>query len=80
MKSQIFIASVLATACVSLAAAELRKDFRIRDPFVLTDDGTYYLYESKPWFGGNGVSVRTSTDLEHWSEKKPAMVLPNSPS
>ena len=76
MKNQMLIVSAVAAACLSLAAAELRKDFRIRDPFVLTDNGTYYLYESKPWFGGNGVSVRTSTDLEHWSEKKPAMVVP----
>jgi glycerophosphoryl diester phosphodiesterase/GH43 family beta-xylosidase len=75
MKKQLIFASV-AAACISLAAAELRTDFRIRDPFVLTDNGTYYLYESKPWFGGKGVSVRTSTDLEHWSEKRPAMDVP----
>ena len=76
MKAQLALAAVLAGACAFQANAELRKDFRIRDPFVLADNGTYYLYESKPWFGGNGVSVRTSKDLEHWSEKKVAMVVP----
>jgi len=55
-----------------------RDEFRIRDPFVLPDVGTYYLYESKPWSGGNGVFVRTSTDLENWSEKSPVMTLPAS--
>ena len=76
MKAQIALAAVLAGACAFSAYAELRKDFRIRDPFVLADNGTYYLYESKPWFGGKGVSVRTSKDLEHWSEKMPAMIVP----
>ena len=76
MKKQLIFISSVAAACLSLAAAERRADFRIRDPFVLADNGTYYLYESKPWFGGNGVSVRTSTDLERWSERKPAMVVP----
>ena len=50
-----------------------RAEFRIRDPFVLAEDGVYYLYESKPWNGGRGVFVRTSTDLEHWTEKRQAM-------
>ncbi len=75
MKNQILLATALTAACLS-ATTELRKDFRIRDPFVLADNGTYYLYESKPWFGGKGVSVRTSKDLEHWGEKRPAMIVP----
>ncbi len=56
---------------------EKRDDFRIRDPFVLVDGGKYFLYESKPWFGGKGVSYRVSTDLENWSERHTAMVLPS---
>ena len=43
-----------------------RADFRIRDPFVLAENGVYYLYESKPWDGGRGVFVRMSTDFERW--------------
>ena len=76
MKAQLALAAVLVGACAFSANAELRKDIRIRDPFVLADNGTYYLYESKPWFGGKGVAVRTSKDLEHWSEKKPVMAVP----
>lgn len=53
-----------------------RDEFRIRDPFVLTEGDTYYLYESKPWFGGRSVSVRTSKDLERWSEKAEVMKVP----
>lgn len=30
-------------------------DIRIRDPYIVMDDGTYYLYESKPWDGGREV-------------------------
>ena len=56
--------------------AATRDEFQIRDPFVLPDNGTYYLYESKPWSGGCGVAVRTSTDLEHWSEKRLVMTMP----
>ena len=50
-----------------------RADFRIRDPFVLAEDGVYYLYESKPWDGGRGVFVRRSADLEHWTDKSQVM-------
>jgi len=55
-----------------------REEFRIRDPFVLPENGTYYLYESKPWFGGQGVAVRTSKDLETWSEKTEVMRVPTN--
>ena len=66
------------TGCVSSRkaipdATITRADFRIRDPFVLAEDGIYYLYESKPWDGGRGVFVRMSTDLEHWTEKRQVM-------
>lgn len=69
---------LLACSAVAVLAANAAKraDFRIRDPFVLVDNGTYYLYESKPWFGGQDVCVRTSTDLENWSEKSVVMQIP----
>ncbi len=54
-----------------------RDEFRIRDPFVLAENGTYYLYESKPWNGGKGVAVRTSKDLENWTDKEMVMTLPS---
>ena len=72
-------AIMLQTGCISSLektipdATIARADFRIRDPFVLAEDGIYYLYESKPWDGGRGVFVRTSTDLEHWTEKRQVM-------
>ena len=78
MRNKVMLAVAVAAAGIAAVAAEFRKDFRIRDPFVLPDGGTYYLYESKPWFGGNGVFVRTSTDLEHWSEKRQVMAVPES--
>ena len=70
--------AVLQTGCVSSVASSpsaqcARAEFRIRDPFVLAENGVYYLYESKPWDGGRGVFVRTSVDLEHWTEKRQAM-------
>ena len=56
--------------------AHRRLDFRIRDPFVVVADGKYYLYESTPWRGGSEVWVRTSRDLEQWSDKKTVLRLP----
>lgn len=53
-----------------------REDIRIRDPFIVTIGNKYYMYESTPWFGGKGVSVRTSVDLENWTEKKEVMSVP----
>lgn len=79
MNRRDFLGLTAAFAAAGLAAepkALTRADFQIRDPFVLPDNGTYYLYESKPWNGGKGVGVRTSTDLELWSEKRMAMTLP----
>ena len=55
-----------------------RDEFQVRDPFVLAEDGVYYLYESKPWNGGNAVFVRTSRDLESWSGSHKAMTVPDS--
>ena len=52
--------------------------FRIRDPFVLAENGMYYLYEAKPWSGGRGVNVFTSKDLKRWTPKVPVMELPES--
>ena len=66
----------LLSASTLTAEAFTRDDFQIRDPFVVPEDGVYYLYESKPWYGGDGVFVRTSRDLETWTEKKRVLSLP----
>ncbi len=44
-------------------------DINIRDPFVLVEDGKYYMYGSRG-FGQTGFDVYVSTDLENWSEAK----------
>ena len=67
----LFSSGLLQMGCISPQktipdATIPRADFRIRDPFVLAEDGIYYLYESKPWDGGRGVFVRMSTDFERW--------------
>ena len=74
----LFSLTVLVTLGVHAEPAKTwtRDEFRIRDPFVLPDGDTYYLYETKPWFGGNGVSVRTSKDLDHWTDKEMVLLLP----
>lgn len=51
-------------------------DFRVRDPFVLAEDGTYWLYESVPWNGGSGVVVRTSQDLMVWTSPREVAEVP----
>ena len=46
-----------------------RKEINIRDPFVITDHGQYYLYGTRGptcWGIADGFDVYTSSDLEHW--------------
>ncbi len=70
------VAMTVATMAQEAKKTFTRDEFRIRDPFVLAENGIYYLYESKPWNGGKGVAVRTSTDLENWTDKEMVMTLP----
>lgn len=47
------------------------EDIHIRDPFVLVEDGKYYLYGSRgyeTWGKCTGLDVYVSSDLENWSE------------
>ena len=66
-----------------------RGDLQTRDPFVVVDRAngryclfrTYYVEPGDPagdYFGmtGRGVQVSESTDLEHWSEAKPVLEIP----
>jgi hypothetical protein len=57
-----------------------RSRLRVRDPYIVTDKkaGLYRLYETYPWFGGAGVFMRKSRDLETWSEKKLVTSIPQS--
>jgi len=44
-------------------------EIHVRDPFVLVDNGVYYLYGSRGWETWGlctGIDVYCSTDLEHW--------------
>ena len=46
-------------------------DINIRDPFVLLDNGKYYMYGTRGaecWGRGTGFDVYESEDLENWSE------------
>jgi beta-xylosidase len=53
------------------------KDLNVRDPFILLDDGKYYLYKTlRNRFGEwiKGVEVLISDDLENFSDPIPAFV------
>jgi len=46
-------------------------DIHIRDPFILPENGKYYLYGSRgpeAWGKCTGLDVYVSNDLENWSE------------
>ena len=48
-------------------------EINIRDPFILPENGVYYMYGTRANnFGRNvkGFDVYVSTDLENWSEPK----------
>lgn len=48
------------------------KDLRIRDPFILIDDGTYYLYATT---GEKTLSYYYGTDLKKWEYGGEAFVI-----
>ena len=46
-----------------------REEINIRDPFVLTRNGQYYLYGTRGvtcWGPADGFDVYVSRDLENW--------------
>ncbi len=51
-----------------------KNDFRVRDPFIVCENGKYYLVHSN----GRGVSVRVSEDLEYFSEPVPVFTPPEN--
>ncbi len=51
-------------------------DINIRDPFILTHNGMYYMYGSRG-FNHSGFDVYKSSDLENWSEAKSVFERPD---
>lgn len=54
-------------------------DINIRDPFVLVENGKYYLYGTRgetAWTSASGLDVYVSTDLDNWSEAKECFSVP----
>lgn len=57
------------------------KDINIRDPFVLPDNGKYYLYGTRgetAWTVAHGLDVYVSDDLETWSEAHECFSVPEN--
>lgn len=56
-------------------------DINIRDPFVLYEDGKYYMYGSRgeeTWGICTGLDVYVSDDLENWSEPAEVFTKPEN--
>lgn len=54
-------------------------DIHIRDPFILAENGTYYLYGTRgatAWGTAVGIDVYTSCDLETWSDPREVFSAP----
>lgn len=54
-------------------------EINIRDPFILLEDGRYYLYGtrgSEAWGMATGLDVYESDNLTDWSEPVPAFIPP----
>lgn len=54
-------------------------DINIRDPFVLKENGKYYLYGTRgetAWTRAEGLDVYVSDDLENWSEPHACFTVP----
>ena len=56
-------------------------DINIRDPFILSHDGKYYLYGTRgetAWQSATGLDVYVSDDLESWSEAHECFSVPDN--
>ena len=53
------------------------EEIRVRDPFVVKEGDTYFLYVAKPWSSstGTGVDVLVSPDLRQWTQRKSVMTV-----
>jgi hypothetical protein len=53
-------------------------EIRIRDPFIVTEKGIYYLYgTSDNWETERNLYVYKSTDMENWSDPTPIFTIPD---
>ncbi len=52
-----------------------RQDIRVRDPYIVLHEGSYYLYATT---GETTMSYYISSDLENWSEGGVAFEIPES--
>jgi len=55
-------------------------EIHVRDPFILAENNTYFLYvqsANREGSGFQGVEVYTSRDLENWNPPKPVLTLPD---
>lgn len=51
-----------------------RNEIRVRDPYIVLDNGTYYLYATT---GEKTLSFYTGTDLDHWELGGVAFEIPD---
>lgn len=55
----------------SITSSLPAQDIRVHDPVLAKDGNTYYLFCT-----GMGISVFSSSDLQHWQKEKPVFDLP----
>jgi arabinan endo-1,5-alpha-L-arabinosidase len=68
MKKHIYIIII----CIYIVTLSLQaQDIRVHDPVLTKDGNTYYLFCT-----GMGISVFSSTDLQHWQKERPVFDSP----
>jgi len=54
-------------------------EINIRDPFILVEDGTYYMYGTRApetWTCGYGIDLYVGNDLENWDKHENIFICP----
>lgn len=76
MKKALAITVLMLSALLMQAQQLHISQIHIRDPFILVDGDTYYMYATSSQNGIGGVAVYSSKDLENWSAPKQVLTLP----
>lgn len=77
MKGWAIVGLMAMGLCAAAEKLTPTADVRIRDPFVVAEKGTYYLYQSRGMPDGRaGVAVRQSKDLAYWTAAQAVLELP----